>query len=440
MQARQRSSATRRNRRAIAARLGVVAVALLLAACQASSASAPPPGSPSAPPFAIGSPPPSAAPSLPSANPSPNPSAPAPSAPVATPTPKPVPATWSKAVGVQGLESCNSVVAAVDELGGRHLAATCGDAGGALRYASSTGGAGWTVTDLAPPAGRFELDPQLAFAGGTLYLAYTRVAPTDGGCGDDGLDDVGVWYRTRSLPGGSWSEPVRLGVAADHLQALRVSGTTVHATVANDRDGTTYYESLSGSTLRRHAIAGATGSTSLRIGDDGRPRIAYATAKGIAYGSVNGGTVAATTIPKSAGGHSPVLTLGPGNVAYVLWTESYTGGGCIDPEPLPTFGTYIATNAGGSWTSSRLTTMVGSASLTIDPATGEVHVLVSDLGRLVYFHRPAGGAWAKETLSRQFPSSVVIRQDPTNGSLLAAYVADENDESRPMHVVVAVRQ
>jgi hypothetical protein len=84
--------------------------------------------------------------------------------------------------------------------------------------------------------------------------------------------------------------------------------------------------------------------------------------------------------------------------------------------------------------------MVGSASLTIDPATGEVHVLVSDLGKLVYFHRPAGGTWAKQTLSKLYPSSVVIRQDPSDGALFAAFVADENDASKPMHVVVAVRK
>jgi hypothetical protein len=430
MNAHFRSNRANLTHLSVVARIGVAAIALLIGACQAPAAP-----SASVPPIAVGSGGPSASPSGP--NPS---SAPSPSTPVSTPSPTPTP-KWSKPVTVGGLAGCNAVVAAVDENGTTHLAATCGTEPSEIRYSVSTDGQAWTTTPLKPPADRYEADPQLAFSGDTLYLAYTRVAPGDGGCGGDGLDDVGVWFRTRTLPSGDWSEPNRLGLAADHLQSFRVSGSVIHATVTNEKDGETSVESLDGSTLLRHRIGDALGSTSLRIGDDGKGRVAYETSKGIGYGTVEGDKFVGKLIPNSGGGWNPVLTLAPGNDAYLLWTESYHDAGCAEPDPLPTFGTYFATNASGSWESSRLTTLLGSTSMTIDPATGEIHVLISDYRRMVHFHRPAaGGDWANETIARQTPSSGVIRQDPTTGALVVAYVADVNQEAGQLEVRVMVRQ
>ena len=218
---------------------GLAALTLILGACAPAAS-----GAPSGSPVVVSSdgPAESPVPSAPLASPDPSPSTPVPSAdPTASPTP--VPATsrvWTKPVAVAGLDGCSSVVAAIDGSGTRHLAATCGEAG-ALRYATSRDGTAWTVTKLAPPAGRRELDPQLAFSGSTLYLAVTRVALEEGGCGDDGLADLGVWVRSRSLPSGDWSEPTRIGVAGDHLQAFRTSGSTLHATVSNEADGKIHY-------------------------------------------------------------------------------------------------------------------------------------------------------------------------------------------------------
>lgn len=419
---------------AILARIGVVAFALLLAACQAPAAP-----SASAPPIAVGSPGPSGPASSPDL---PIPSSdPAPSTPAGTPTPTPTPAdpvAWSKPVVVKDLVDCTSVVLAVDESGGRHLAAACGDGTSAISYAASAdGGAAWDTSHLKPPAGRYELDPQLAFSGNTLFLAYTRVAPDDGGCGDDGLADVGVWYRTRTMPSGDWSEPTQIGRAADRLEALRVSGSVIHATVHNDKDKSTAYVRVEGGAGARFAIGDARGSTALRIGDDGKARIAYESGKGIGYGSLDGDRFVGKTIVASGYAHAPVLTLAPGNTAYLLYAESYHDGGCTEPDPLPTFGTYFATNAGGSWESSRLTTLIGSSSMTIDPATGDLHVLVSDYRRMVHFHRPAaGGVWVNETLTRDHPSGAVIRQDPTSGALVVAYIADPDPADPKLEVAV----
>ncbi|MEA2547920.1 MAG: hypothetical protein QOE42_518 [Chloroflexota bacterium] len=395
---------------------------------------------PSSPPVALAS----RTPTDPSVAPVLEPSAP-PSAtprPTAKPTPKPPP-VWSKPTTIAGLDTCSSVVATIDARGIDHVAATCdGTAGNQVRYAVSSNGRTWHTTTFTPPSGRFELDPQLAFAGDTLYVAYTRVAPTDGGCGDDGLADVGVYYRTRTLPSGAWSEPTRLGLVGDHLQSFRVNGSVIHATVANEKDGKTYYEALSGATLDREDL-GVAGLTSLRVGDDGKARIAYASETGIEIATGDGSNLSAEVIPGSKVGSDPTLVLAPGNDAYVLWTRSSGtgGGGCADMDGDSSDGTYFATNASGKWVTSRLTSLLGGTSMALDPVTGEIHVLVDAYQRIVYFHRSAaaGSAWAHETLVRGGLSWAVIREDPASGDLLVVFVTNPASESDVLHVQVMTR-
>jgi hypothetical protein len=415
-----RSSAVVPYLTAAATVVGLAAIVVFLGVGQTPGAAAPS----SLPPVAAGvgaSPGASliASPSVASAAPS---VLPAPSA-KPTPTPAPASGTWSKPATVAGFDTCFAVVAAIDDHGAQHLAAPCGDSGYEIRYAVSTDGHTWTTSVLKPPTGRSELDPQLAFSGDTLYLAYSRVAPEDGGCGDDGLADVGVYYRTRTLPSGHWSEPTRIGEIADHLQSFRVSGSVIHATVTDEKEGRTFYETLKGATLARYAIADAAGSSSLRVGDDGKGRVAYESTKGIAYGGVSGGQFSSVTVPNSTNGWNPVLTLAPGNDAYLLWNRSDHGAGCAGGGPDPADGTYFATNTSGKWVTTRLTTLVGGASLALDPATGEVHALVTGPDRLVYFHRAADGEWTHANVVRQSAASGVIREDPTTGALFVAYVS-----------------
>jgi hypothetical protein len=352
-----------------------------------------------------------------------------PAAPSALPSPTATPSSplvWSKPRIVEGLDDCTSVVAAIDDSGTNHLAATCGSQGGEIHYSASTDGRTWTTTTFKPPTNRLEQDPQLAFDGNKLYLAYTRLAPEDGGCGADGLADVGVYYRVRTMPNGDWSAPTRLGAVADHLQSFRVSGA-IHAIVTNETDGKTSYERLSGSMFSGYPIVDAAGSVSLRIGDDGKPRIAYEGSNGIEYGVFAKRGFSTDTIAGTAGGWDPVLALAPGNAAYVLWNRSYHAAGCAEPGPDPADGTYFATNASGRWVSSRLTTLVGGASLALDPATGDIHALVSDFQRLVYYRKAADGAWTHSTIGNAGSSSPVIRENPKTGALLVAYVSNPTE-------------
>jgi hypothetical protein len=109
----------------------------------------------------------------------------------------------------------------VDGASRSHIVAAC-NAG--LRYAVSNPEGAWSTTLITQPANRKQMDPQIGFDGDVVYVAYSWLAVTDGGCEDDGLDDLGVYHRQRTLPDGVWSEPKRIGIAKDMLVSFRVEG------------------------------------------------------------------------------------------------------------------------------------------------------------------------------------------------------------------------
>jgi hypothetical protein len=415
--------------------VAIAVVAILAAACSAAS----PTPAPTATPVAVATPTPAAP--APSVDPS-GPVTPSPTpAPSVDPTPTPAPAVWSKARTVKGLTGCTDLVGTVDESGTYHLAVSCGYGGEQIRYATSKDGVHWTVTTFKAPSGRLDQNPELAFSGSTLTLAFTRVGPAEPGCGDDGMADLGVNIRTRSLPDGAWSAPKRVGPAEDHLQSLRVDGSTIHAIVTNDKSGSSFYERLTGDTVAsRVRVGDLSAGIGLRIGDDGQPRLAVdGNPKGIQFGTIAGGKLSAQTIPGTAGGGGPVLALGSGNTAYVLWTISAGTGGCIDVDPGPKAGTYLSSNVGGTWSTTKLSKFVGAQSLTMDPATGEIDALVGGFESLQLFVKPPSGNWTHKTLTSDFSSSAVIRRNPATGGLFVAFLHETLDGDQPATVQVMTK-
>jgi hypothetical protein len=340
---------------------------------------------------------------------------PTPTAPTMTPQ---VAASWTTPHRVGPAADCSSVVAGIDAANRYHIAAECG---GSIRYSVSNPDGTFTTRTFPHPPNRQELDPQMAFEGDVVYLAYTRIAP-GGGCGQDHLD-VGVYYRRRTMPNGAWSSPVRIGVVDDGLQSFRESGGTLYATVQNQSDWHLYYETLKGTTYHRYPIPGGYGSVSLRVGTDGRARIAYQTQNGIVLGVFNGSGFSTSRITSPDYEEwGPVLVLDAHDKAHLLWTHSPPPGGCAGPGPSPKDGTYYATNTGGAWKAGRFTTLVGTTSLQVDDATGRVHALVGGDFGLRYFTKPASGPWTGSKLTSVPVSSPVIRLDPANGTLLVVYI------------------
>lgn len=337
--------------------------------------------------------------------------------PTGHPTPRPTPgATWSKPDVVR-TGNCSSLTAAIDVAGRYHIGAVCD---GAIRYLTSDDASAWIETTFTAPTDRLEVDPLLTLDGDTVYLAYSRLAPEDGGCGDDGLQDIGVYTRSRHLPNGSWSDPVRVGGKGDRAQSFRVVGGVLHLTItADDGGGPLYYESQSGPVVSERLIPDAV-TTSLRVGDDGLPRIAYATGHEIRYARVDGARLTTETVAASDETYlmAPSLVLGPGDHAYAIWTQTTDpGGGCAGPEPGPLDGTYFGTDAGGRWKTTRLTRSTGESSLTLDPASGRIEVIVND-GSFHHFVSVDGATWTRKKIAgTEGLGNPVLRVNPATGSV-----------------------
>jgi len=324
---------------------------------------------------------------------------------------------WTNPRLVGRAGDCNDVTATVDDAGRFHVVAQCGSG---IRYADMNADGSWTSVDLDHPIGHTDLNPQVAVDGNRLYVAYTQSGP--GGCG--GGPEVGVFYRWRTLPSGAWSGAVQLGPSSDALQSFRVAAGAIHATVTDERTGRIYYERWDGTREQRYLLSGAILGTSLRVGSDGRARIAYQSLTALRYAVFTGSGFSTSSIPgTSIRDQNPQLVLDASNAAHIVWSHESLPG-CVAGPPDSANGTYYATNAGGTWTPAgqrRITTALGATSLVVDVATGRVHVLLSGDFGVRYYTKPATGPWSSATRTRNAAWSGAIRLDQASGALLAVF-------------------
>ena len=323
-----------------------------------------------------------------------------------------------------------------------HVASTCGNQ---IRYAEGAATGGWSERTFRPPADHIEAGPQLALDGDTLYLAYTRYGPvTDAEtCGDGVLyKDLGVYYRTKALPDGKWSAPKRIGKNNDVLDSFRAVDGTIDAVVVPNLASRAMFESVKGDSLARVPLPGASGGTSLRIGSDGKPRIAYLNWHdgSVRVATVDGSNVTTSTVASKGNLLNPLLVLGGGNEPHVVWTRDATAeGGCTVPGPAPADGTYYGTQVDGKWVAERITKDTGMTSLVLDTDTGIVHVLVGGNpnkeggGRLRHYERAPGGKWTSTPLlPGPAEGGVIIRRDDSDGTLVALFKDTYTDSVRMM--------
>jgi hypothetical protein len=383
--------------------------AWLAAACGASQQSTSPPST-------------SASPTSPSARP--GTSVPASPVPTVEPTPTPTPvvvASWSKPQ-VVAKTACLVASVVIDDAGQTHVASAC-DTG--VMYSVSNGSR-WESTRLARPADRIDQGPQLAVDGGVLYLAFTRVKVEDGGCGDNGLLDVGVFVRRRELPAGDWSSPERIGPSTDGLLGLRVVDGTIHLTVKDREDNRLYYEKVANGSVERYRLPGGAGEAALRIGDDGRARIIYLATNNLQYAVFDGSGFSHSSIPGSTLGWGASLVLDAQNHAHAVWTRSWHDGGCAEPDPLRWFGTYYGTNESGAWTYRRVSSGTNGASLTVNTETGQLHVAVAGGGGIRYLSKTGSGPWKTSRITTDNGWGPIIKLDQHTGKLVVVYNGTEN--------------
>ena len=326
-------------------------------------------------------------------------------------------AGWTSPAQLGSVTDCRDVSAAIDENGRQHVAAACGTN---VRYLTNVSGS-WTTTTFSHPADRFDLEPQVAIDGNTVYVAYTRAAPAT--CG---LDYIGVYYRWRTLPNGAWSTTTRIGRSADSLESFRVVGGVFHLTV-QDTAGVGQYETTATGSLKRYVLPGSElphrvlgagrrrrrGARRLhhRRADPirGLPRLRLRLADHPRHRWVRHGPAAGARCGQP--GARRLEPLGAPRAA-------------VAEDPGSTAGTYYATNRTGAWTpaaSRRFTRNVGPSSLTMDPVGGQVHVVLALENAVKYYTKPATGSWSGVTISSHGASSAVIRRDPDGGRLFAAY-------------------
>lgn len=348
----------------------------------------------------------------PIATPTPTPTATSTPKPASSPAPTPTTthaAGWTSPQRVGSASHCLSVAVEIDELGGYHAAAECD--GAVHYYYSADSGTSWTARVFALAAHREEVGPRIAVSGSVVYVAFTRYIP-DGGCGGGRGLSVGVYYRSRILPGGAWSAAKRIGTAADELQSFAAFGTTLHATVRG-QDGLSYYETQHGSVYHRFRISRvSTGPVSMSIGSDGRARIAYA-GTGIRYATFTGSGFSSSRITGSLENDAdPAAALDGNDKGHVVWTR-YEPAAC----GLIPVGTYYATNASGSWKTQRITKATGETSIQVDKSTGLIHVLIG----AAHYSKASNGSWTRTVLVSPSWVTGSLRLDPVSGTILVVY-------------------
>jgi hypothetical protein len=339
--------------------------------------------------------------------------------PVSSPAPTPTPtqaAGWTLPQRVGTASQCLDVTAEIDELGGYHAAAEC--AGSIHYYYSTDSGQSWTARVFTLAAHREELAPKIALEGSVVYVAYTRIIAGDGCSGGHG-PSVGVYYRSRVLPGGAWSAPKRIGTTADELQSFEVRGSTIHATVLG-HDGFSYYETVDGSTNHRYRVSRLrTGPVAMSVGSDGRAQIAYSGgyggSNGIRYAVFTGSGFTAKRVAGTTEYDADVVAaLDGSDKGHIVWTR-YEPAACGN-SPV---GTYYATNASGSWKTQRITKATGATSIQVDATTGQIHVLIGG----AYYTKASSGAWTRTVLaSPSWVPSAALRIDPHSGAILVVYI------------------
>ena len=235
------------------------------------------------------------------------------------PTPSPTPArpwkpTWSKPRLVDK-ETCGAFSVGIDPRSRYHVVTSCG-----LRYSVGDAGGPWTTTTLGD---EHALAPLIAFDRDQAYIAYWRELPYDPDTcgGDTPPPSAGVYYRWRTLPDGQWSKAIPFGERGDHLQAFRVDRGVLHAIVWNDTSNHTFYtRSTQEPVVDARYRIDADGDAALRIGDDGRARVAYWHSGSLLYATFDGSRFSTAKISDGPTDGPAMLVLGGGNQPHVAYT------------------------------------------------------------------------------------------------------------------------
>jgi hypothetical protein len=191
------------------------------------------------------------------------------------------------------------------------------------------------------------------------------------------------------------------------------------------------YETDDGGSLVRKGLKGVDGGPSLRVGNDGKARVAYVNARdgSIRLVTTDGTETTSTVVADQGKLENPLLVLGPGNQPHLIWTRFATADeGCGGTSGgLSPMGTYYATLVDGAWKAERITKAIGPMSFVLDTDTGAVHVVVKEErdgragNRLTHYERAPAGGWTATPIEALVEGTFMLRLDEADGTLVVAY-------------------
>jgi hypothetical protein len=315
----------------------------------------------------------------------------------------PVPAiSFSSPVRVLGGQFWYGLDMGLDPSGHVHLVASGLHAGKAgLWYATDRSGA-WTFKRiLAWADGRVWVHPSLAIdTAGRVHIAVEKA-----GCVECTIaPSKGIWYlsdvgRTRgSFP----ASPVRLTADGTAQPSLRVAGGHLFLAFAGNPD-----LAFKAVKLRTNATGGWTTTTiaakgtepSLRLGMNGKPRVAYRVAGGLRYAvasKLTGGWTRLDVIGTDAFDLDPRLSIDEQNGAHIAWVDA------SDAVPVVNH----VSRMGGAWS---FTMSLGEGTrfaLSVDKPTGPWVAIGGDTVRTVTL---ASGSWQTIPVSPDRGLEVAIK-------------------------------
>ncbi len=160
---------------------------------------------------------------------------------------------------------------------------------------------------------------------------------------------AGVYYRRRTLPDGAWSKAIPFGKTRRPPPGL--PGRRWRAPCHRlERDlGTHRVHQVDAGPVvsTRHGID-ADGDVSLRVGDDGRARVAYWGGGSLRYGTFDGSGFSTSKVANGPTDRPAMLVLGARNQPHVVYTIVPPIEGCGTSEPTSRTGTYYATLVNGT--------------------------------------------------------------------------------------------
>ena len=304
---------------------------------------------------------------------------------------------------------------AIDSTNHVHIAAA---GRGGLWYITDRGGAWNAKRILVNPHNKSYQEPSIALDDhDRVYIAFSRSSCND--CAPGSTDGIFTLTDKGRARGSFPSSPTRLAPAASAEPSLRVSGGHIYLAYQSDcchpgpLPPLRFKTNVTGAWTTAQVAASGDGP-SLRLGTDGRARVAYAKPHGIGFAtasSASGGFASVALPGTGSGDFRALLALDLHDRPSVVWLHDGVSMNGIR---------YSSRGSSGWATPVEIAPTVGTIGYALD-AQDRPHVVIG-AGK-VREERLVAGTWVASTVSSKGALDVAIRR-AFDGHMVVAYSAD----------------